>query len=928
MKLGVEQARAATIGRGPVRVVAGAGTGKTAVIAERFRRLVVDGASPGSILVMTFTDRAAAEMRQRIEDLIGAPAPAVGTFHSIALGWLRSDGRSVGVPVGFRILAGADRWILARELMWDLGDQVLTGDERPDDLVSPALQMLERLKQELVPLKRLSAWSASTDDAERAQLMEACVRLFRAYERECRKRRLLDFEDLLTLAMRMLEEQPALLRSYGARYPHVLVDEYQDLNLAQERLVELIAKGGEPFIVGDDDQSIYRFRGASRASLERFQGHFPQALTVTLGRNHRSSRRIVRAAAALISNNPERLPKQLRSGRVGGRVELWLCPDGVTEAGAIAAEAEQLVVAGVLFSKIAVLCRTNAIARPIANALAARRLPHVVIGGHGFHDRPEVRDVIALLRVLRDPADEVALARVLTRPPCCLDPTAGLTKLRDRNGVAPLVALERWAPAAGFAALLGALSKQAASLDVRDLFFELMEKSRYLEVLSAGLEASEAARATANVSRFAEMIAEFCETSNDRSLEAYMRHLDLVLLSGEDEEPAAVEGLVDAIQVMTIHQAKGLEFEAVFVPGLVEGRLPQSGRSPRFELPPAVLEPLVRGREDVVAEERRLLYVAMTRARQYLYLSRAERYDGSRRWRDSRFLAEVRSAGPRTVVEKNIGAASIAQVQPASPKTIGDVVLSYSAIAAYRDCPRQYWYRYEQRLPAVQSAEAVHGVILHEVLHRAGEARQSGRKVTAALLRSMHVAVWGATIFPDPRRAPTFKRNGADQLEAYRKRGGFDSRPEYLEQQFTAGLEGWTLRGVIDRVDRTATGWRILDYKSGRPVARGRRDLQVALYAIGAASALHLEPQGGESESASPRPGALGRDVPPQMELEVVYLASGETIRLERPDALVAEAQKQGAEVAAGAMAGRFEARPERRRCRLCPYRLACADAL
>jgi ATP-dependent DNA helicase UvrD/PcrA len=894
-------------------VVAGAGTGKTAVIAERFRRLAAAGASPESILVMTFTDRAATEMRQRIEDLIGAPAPAVGTFHSIALGWLRSDGRLVGVPAGFRILTGADRWILARELMWDLGDAALTGDERPDDLVSPALQMLERLKQELVPLIRLSAWAAATNEVERGKLMEACVRLFRAYDRACRKQRLLDFEDLLVLAVRLLEEHPVLLRSYSARYPHVLVDEYQDLNLAQERLVELIAQRGEPFIVGDDDQSIYRFRGASRASLDRFRSHFPSALTVTLGRNHRSSRRIVTAAAALIANNPERLPKELRSSRAGDKVELWLCPDGTTEAAEISAEAERLVASGMPLSRIAVLCRTNAIARPIANALAARRLPHVVIGGHGFHDRPEVKDVIALLRVLRDPTDVVALARTVTRPPMGLDPVEALTKLRDRDGAAPLDALERWAPSARFAALMGALSKSAATLDVRDLFFELMETSRYLEVLGAGLETSEAARATANVSRFAEMMAEFCETATDRSLEAYMRHLDLVLLSGEDEEPAPVEGLVDAIQVMTIHQAKGLEFDAVFVPGLVEGRLPQSGRSPRFELPASVLEPLVRGREDVVAEERRLLYVAMTRARQRLYLTRASHYDGGRRWRDSRFLAEVKSAGPRTVVAREVAASSRPAPQPSPGRGEGSIVLSYSAIAAYRDCPRQYWYRYEQRLPVVQSAEAVQGVILHEVLRRAGEARQRGEVVTTELLSSLNDAVWNATVFPDARRAPTFKLNGAAQLEAYRMHGGFDARPEYLEQSFSARLDGWTLRGVIDRVDRTETGWRILDYKSGRPVARSRRDLQVALYAKGAATALDLEPQG---------------TVHPVIELEVVYLASGETVRLERPDALMADAQKQGAEVAEGARAGRFEARPERRRCRLCPYRLACAEAL
>jgi DNA helicase-2/ATP-dependent DNA helicase PcrA len=915
LRLGADQRVAAEIGGGPIRVVAGAGTGKTAVIAERFRRLVASGVSPASILVMTFTERAAAEMRQRIEGLIDAPAPAVGTFHSIALGWLRADGRAVGVPPGFRILAGADRWILTRELMWQLGDSALTADERPDDLVAPALQMLERMKQELVPFARLASWAASTDagraqgaqiDIVRGQLMRACVRLFRAYEKECRKRRLLDFEDLLVLSVRMLEENQSRLDKYTSRYLHVLVDEYQDLNLAQERLVELIASRSQPFVVGDDDQSIYRFRGASRASLERFGARFPQAKTITIGRNRRSSRRIVTAAATLIANNPDRLAKELISGVPGPLVELWLCPDGVTEAGAIATRAAELVEGGTSPSEIAVLCRTNAIARPIATALAARGVPHVVIGGHGFHDRPEVRDVIALMRVLRDTSDVVAVARAMTRPPSSIDPAAALTVLRDRGVQAPLDAMKAWPPAAAFASLLEELAADARRLDVSDLFFELMNRTRYLEVIGPTLEASEAARATANVSRFAETIAEFCETTDDRSIAAYMQHLDLVLLSGEDEEPAPVETAGEAILVMTIHQAKGLEFEAVFVPGLVEGRLPQSGRSPGFELPPAVLEPLVRGREDIVAEERRLLYVAMTRARRLLYLTRASHYDGGRRWRDSRFIEEVRAAGTHTIKEREFEAYAPAPVARASAKRVGEVVLSYSAIAAYRDCPRQYWYRQEQRLPVVQSAEAVHGVILHEVLRQAGEARKNGTQVSARMLSSIHEDVWSKHTFPDPRRAATFKRIGAAQLEAYRKRGGLASRPELLEHPFSTAVDGWTLRGVIDRIDRTESGWRIVDYKSGRPLTRRRRDTQVALYALGASATLSLDP----------------------VELEVVYLATGESINVEKVKDLVAQATSEGAEVAEGVRAGRFDARPERRRCRLCPYRLACAEAL
>jgi DNA helicase-2/ATP-dependent DNA helicase PcrA len=556
---------------------------------------------------------------------------------------------------------------------------------------------------------------------------------------------------------------------------------------------------------------------------------------------------------------------------------MWGCEDGLGEAAAIAEEAALLAADGTPFSSIAVLCRTNAIARPVAAALAARGLPHVVTGGHGFLDRPEVKDLIAMLRVVRDPKDLVALARIRSRPAA-----SALERL-----------VERFAAA-------------SAKFDVRDLFFDLMETTRYLDVLSAGLEASESARASANVSRFGEGIAEFCETSSDHSLIAYMRHLDLVLLSGEDEEPAPVEGAQDAIQVMTIHQAKGLEFEVVFVPSLVEGRLPQSGRSPRFELPAAVLEPLVRGREDVIAEERRLLYVAMTRARQRLYLTRAEHYEGGRRWRASRFLPEVLASGPGMVNERAIASAPVPERAVTLNGHKTDVHLSYSGIAAYLECPRQYWYRYEQRLPVVQSAEAVHGVILHEVLRRAGEARREGKRISRALLKTLHEEVWRTTSFPDERRAPTFQKNGLAELEAYRKAGGFNQAPAYIEHPFDVAVDGWRLRGVIDRIDRTESGWRIIDFKSGRPIARRKRDLQLALYALGATSALRLAP----------------------LQAEVVYLASGETVTVEKVDGLVNDARQESQMVVDGITAGRFDARPERRRCRLCPYRLACADAL
>ena len=923
-RLSPEQDAASAVSPGPVRVVAGAGTGKTAVIAARFRRLLEAGAGPDQILVMTFTERAAAQMRERIlADADVEEAPHVGTFHSLAMRWLREEGRRLGVHPAFRILAGPDRWIMMRELLWELGDPAFVGAERPDDLVSPLLKLLERTKQELVPLPRLHAWLAHVEEGERQALLGAALRLYHAYAGRCRRDGLLDFDDLLVLAVRLLQEHDEVRERFSTRFPWVLVDEYQDTNLAQERMVELIAvPGGGVCVVGDDDQSIYRFRGASRASMDRFLACFPSATTLTLGRNRRSTRRIVEAACRLIEHNPERLDKPLAPDPErddGHPVEIWRCATAEQEAAAIAAEAARVHAAGLPLRAIAVLARTHAIARPVAAALAAAGLPYQHWAGQGLFRRPEVRDLVAYLRLLHDPADLLALARLLARPPLGLDLAEALEHIRSGEAPqAPLSALREWEPTARWAALVTELSALKTTLGVDELLFELLNRTRYLDVLLPGLpDGMEGRRVAANVSRFAELVSEYCERRRDHSLSLFVEHIDLVMRSGLDEDVAEVEDVEDAVQLLTIHQAKGLEFDLVFVPALVEGRLPQPRRRDGvsaisgLELPPALLDPGVRGREDQLAEERRLCYVAMTRARDRLVLSWAERYEGGRPWRPSRFLQELGGA----IVERDRREEFPAPASPPPPSPSGaggdPVLLSFSAISAYRECPRQHWYRYRLRLPAAPGVEAQFGTILHLALMRAGRLRREGRPVTRELLRELHQEAWETIGLAEPRRRPALETLGWRLLERFLREGGLEGTPSLLESPFAVDLDGWTLRGVIDRVDGPGDGvpsWRIVDYKTGSPIpaSRLRRDLQLALYALGARRALGLEP----------------------VELEIVYLRDGRRVVLAADDSLLEEALRIGAEVATSVREGRFEARPERRRCSLCAYRLACAAAL
>lgn len=920
LELNAEQAQAVAELRGPVRVVAGAGTGKTAVIAERFLGLVRSGVSPSSILVMTFTDRAAGEMRSRIEAGLESHFGElwIGTFHSVAQALLREEGWRIGVPPSFRVLAGADRWILMRELLWELGHPALVGVERPDDLVNPLLRLLERLKQELIPVGRLAEWAAGCPDREVGEQMLGAVALFQSYRRRCEAERLLDFDDLIARLVSLLQSRPAAAEVLVKRFTSVLVDEYQDSNLAQVRMVELLGASGDVCVVGDDDQSIYRFRGASLASMERFARSFPGLRTNHLGENRRSSGAIVATASALIEHNPDRLAKLLTSARGrGAAVRVSHCRTGLDEALHIASAIGALRSQGWPLSEIALLVRTNALAQPVVNALRSASIPHQLWGGRGFYRRPEVLDVIAYLRLLKNPSDELALSRVATGFATGLDPAEVLSRLAmGRSEDDPPLKLLETLPAAG--ELVGTIRRLlglSARLGIDELFFELMASTRYLEISSYQTEADRS-QVAANLAKFADLIERFRESARDQSLAAFLNYLELVLLSEADEDMARADEVAAAVQVMTIHQAKGLEFGAVFVPAVVEGRLPQPHRGDRFRVP-VELAGEIAGREDQVAEERRLLYVAMTRARDRLELSWADRYEGSRLWRRSRFIDELGSSA-------DVEFAEVAQLggEPVPPPAaataaarselagVRPVRLSYTGISTYRECPRQFEFRYRYRLPVPDSPEAEFGTIIHAVLLEAGRLRQASSVVSEEALKPIYEGAWRSLPFSDRRRLPAMKAMGWEQLRRFLAQDGFAEPPAMLEQSFSCQFDGWLLQGVIDRVDRAAQGggWRLVDYKTGDPVpaSRLRRDLQLSLYALGARRALGVD----------------------ALELEIVYLKTGARVVLPAEPDLLEAAQVAAAATANSIAEGNFEPRPERRRCALCAYRLACSAAL
>jgi RecB family exonuclease len=336
--------------------------------------------------------------------------------------------------------------------------------------------------------------------------------------------------------------------------------------------------------------------------------------------------------------------------------------------------------------------------------------------------------------------------------------------------------------------------------------------------------------------------------------------------------------------------------------------MPQPRRRGSFDLPAELAEPAVRAREDQVAEERRLLYVAMTRARSRLYLSWADRYEGNRKWKASRFLRELNQAGSAVAAREfltrveNLGTAS----EAAGAAEIVD--LSYSAIASYRECPRQFHFRYVQKLPAASSLEARYGAVIHAVLMEAGRVAHAGQRVTETLLEQLLEDAWSGLALGDRRREQPLRRLASRQLRQFIADGGFETAPALVEHPFTLDLDGVRLHGVIDRVDTDGTTWKLVDYKTGSelPAAGLRRDLQLALYGLAAQRSLGWEP----------------------VKLEIVYLRNGERVELEPDGELLEGAERVVGEVAHGLLRRDYTARPERRRCRGCPYRLPCVSAL
>jgi DNA helicase-2/ATP-dependent DNA helicase PcrA len=966
--LNLQQRAAVLHGEGPLLVVAGAGTGKTRVITERIRYLLETQPELAGeqILGLTFTEKAAGEMKWRVGKMVGERGQKVqlSTFHAFCKTILEE------IDPAARVLDPVDHWILLRRNLpllkleryrrlaepgQFLGDFVAFFSRCQDELVTP--DDYERYANELMARARGAGPEIEADAKammiEEAARQQEIARAFRASEELLRERQLQTFGSMMMETVRLLDEDAEVAERLRARFRYILVDEFQDTNIAQLELLWRLARDHRNIVaVGDDDQAIYRFRGASFGSFQIFLEKFGAGANAekashgavqTLTQNYRSTGRVLKTANQVIALNEksELFPQKnlTPSKPPGEKVRIVELANAAQEARWVTAEIARLHAAGAEWRSFAVLYRAHTHRNLLVEELARVGIPFVIRNLTIF-DNTLVRDLIAYLRVIATPSDDVACARALAAPGWHFAPT-DLVRLTERakkdrtslsDALSAVVAgenpLSPDSRAKEFVEFITNLRKRSRKLKASELFAEMAAE------LDLGMVAGGDFRAYHE--RLGQFIREWEMKSETRRLAEFVEYLDYFQQAGGqinlEEETGA-----DAVQLMTVHAAKGLEFDHVFILRLTRGAFPSRARTHLFEFPDELMKEQ-RPRGDFhIQEERRLFYVALTRAKERLTLTAVV---DNKRNKPSPFLDDIleNAALARRDVEQIAPAAipvgaerpgasreDAASLFPASagdarvfsniatwaveyrPPIAEPLQLSASAIETYRSCPQKYLFSNVWGMRSGPHAAISFGSVMHTTIkHFLAELRK-GRKVPFAEVEAIFEREWTPAGFEDDYQQAEYKRDGLEQLREFHATAVANPPDiESQEKSFDLPLEdNIVINGRMDQINRIAPGQReIVDYKTGRPKTpeSARKDIQLSMYALAAREVLEFDPA----------------------RLVFHNLTDNSRVETTRGDKELNKTREIISETAASIRAGEFQPEPGFFQCRNCAFRPIC----
>ena len=628
--LNPEQRKAATHVDGPLLILAGAGSGKTATMTHRIAYLIEQGVSPYQILAVTFTNKAAGEMRERVEKLVGrCPGMWIMTFHAMSLRILREHCERIGYQHNFVVYDTIDQKTLIKTIM---KEQNIDAKLYPQAYLSAAIS--KQKEHDVSPREYLETEA----DNFRSKVIGS---VYRAYQEQLKRNNAMDFDDLLVNALHVLRDNPDILADYQHRFRYILVDEYQDTNHIQYEIIRLLAKARQNLcVVGDDDQCIYQWRGADISNILNFEKDFPQARVIKLEQNYRSYGNILAAAHSVIRNNRGRKAKKLWTDKeAGDKIVYRRCDSDKEEAYYIAQEIDLLKNGQRTYDDFAILYRTNAQSRLFEDALKRRGIPYQILSGFSFYERKETKDMICYMRLVVNPADDLALKRVINEPKRGIGAVTlgklealarvhglSLLDILSQDEISYSLPAKAQKAVGGMVRIIRLCAQEKENLRVSDIYDQLLVKSGYLKALEAE-DTQEAASRIENLMDFKSFIYDYEKEKEDTDEKATLEEfLEKVATNGDADK---MEEGTGKVTLMTMHSAKGLEFPIVFLPGMEDGLFPGHR---------------ALDNENGMEEERRLCYVGMTRAREKLFLTGASYrvlYGHGEYTRESTFLREL-----------------------------------------------------------------------------------------------------------------------------------------------------------------------------------------------------------------------------------------------------------------------------------------------
>ncbi len=966
--LNPEQKKAVVHGSGPLLIIAGAGTGKTRVITQRIAYLIAAKlAKPEEILAVTFTEKAANEMEERVDQLIpySYSFVEISTFNSFGEKVLRNYALDLGYPSDFRLLDDVEQAIFFRERLFRFPLDYYRPLSVPTRHIQELLDTIKKLKQEDIHPQEylryasgLGKQSADPADKEMAVKHLEIARVYDAYESFLKKEGKIDFEDQVRLVVELFRERPSVLAEFQEKYKYILVDEFQDTNYIQFELLKLLAaRHNNLTVVGDDDQSIFRFRGASLANILTFQDYYQErkvkVYKVVLTKNYRSTQQILDSAYSLIQhNNPYRLEYQSKEDKklistlpTAGKSIQHIQFDTVShEADRVAELVQEKWKAGVKLEDIAILVRRNADADAFLRALNMKQVPFRFSGSRGLYSQDEVKILFSFIRALTDFEDSRSLfflahSEVYRMDLYSLTIISNYAQRRNQplHGVFREIAQ-------------GALTlevKSAAVERVKKIYEDLLHFVRLSDTQNAGqvvfsfLERTGFIKALVesgslgaelkikNLRLFFDKIRNFSEVAEDDSIQAFAPHLGLLQEVGDNPATAEAELEEEAANILTVHKAKGLEFEVVFMVSLIADRFPGREKREKIPFPNEILKERFPTDDDpgngtaasdsgALREERRLFYVGMTRARRELYLTWARDYGLKRLKKVSPFVLEALDI-PKLSEEfqrtssleeiRRYGKGENAGRIPPRLKLKDILTLSYFQVEDYQVCPLKYQFRHVWRIPVPPHHTQVFGRVLHNVIHSYVLKRMAGQKVTEKELLREYQRQWINEGFLSHEHEAQRKKAGREALKhLYLREESSGLCPTYLEKDFRWQQDKIRFIGRWDRVDIRPGGAVIIDYKATQVKNQKEADkrtadsLQMDLYALS-----FMKTQDGP---------LLGTELH-FLESDLVGHASKGARQIDRAWAKINEVEE-------GIRSRNFIARPDFHNCRLCEFKTIC----